>query len=144
MIKTIEHMIKKELAASVITYMMIFPLISDFCSAETIIVSSSRYPTSRSSPDAIRIQLDDVEKIEHSLSRNLLSDTTFVVQLSQDSPNARQHQELINAYQGATDAWSLGVMKVPAIVVDRKYVIYGETDVLRAIDRIAEYRRAIP
>ena len=43
-----------------------------------------------------------------------------------------------------TDAWSLGVTKIPAVVVDRRYVVYGETDVSRALARIEEYRRAQP
>jgi predicted DsbA family dithiol-disulfide isomerase len=35
----------------------------------------------------------------------------------------------------------MGVTKVPAVEVDRKYVVYGETTVQRAIDRIEELRR---
>lgn len=48
------------------------------------------------------------------------------------------------AYQGVADAWSLGITKVPAVVVDRRYVVYGETDVARAVARIERHRRAQP
>src|SRR3989344_4580720 len=48
------------------------------------------------------------------------------------------------AYQGITDAWSLGVTSLPAVVVDRRYVVYGEPDVARAVARIAQYRKAQP
>lgn len=45
---------------------------------------------------------------------------------------------------GVADAWGLGVAKVPAVVVDRRYVIYGEPDVALALSRIARYRREQP
>ncbi|MDD3673881.1 MAG: TIGR03757 family integrating conjugative element protein [Thauera propionica] len=48
------------------------------------------------------------------------------------------------AYQGVADAWSLGITKVPAVVVDRRYVVYGETDVARAVARIEQHRREQP
>jgi integrating conjugative element protein (TIGR03757 family) len=38
------------------------------------------------------------------------------------------------------DAFSLGVTKVPAVVVDRRYVVYGEHDVAAALALIAAYR----
>jgi len=38
----------------------------------------------------------------------------------------------------------LGLAKVPAVVVDRRYVVYGETDVARAVARIESHRRAQP
>ncbi|WP_155521778.1 DUF1525 domain-containing protein, partial [Pseudomonas amygdali] len=40
------------------------------------------------------------------------------------------------------DAWSIGVTKVPAVVVDRTFVVYGETNVLAAEQRIAQWRAA--
>ncbi|MFY0038678.1 DUF1525 domain-containing protein [Acinetobacter baumannii] len=46
--------------------------------------------------------------------------------------------ELVKAQQDATDAWSLGVEKIPAVVVDRQYVVYGEPDVPRAVELIAK------
>ncbi|MCL6641681.1 MAG: TIGR03757 family integrating conjugative element protein [Candidatus Rokubacteria bacterium] len=49
-----------------------------------------------------------------------------------------------SAYQGVADAWGLGLAKVPAVVVDRRYVVYGEPDVARAVARIESHRRAQP
>jgi len=48
------------------------------------------------------------------------------------------------AYQGVADAWGLGIVKIPAVVVDRRYVVYGEPDVARAVARIDAYRSARP
>jgi integrating conjugative element protein (TIGR03757 family) len=42
------------------------------------------------------------------------------------------------------DAWGLGVAKVPAVVVDRRYVVYGQPDAARALARIEQYRRTQP
>ena len=38
----------------------------------------------------------------------------------------------------------MGVTRIPAVVVDRKYVVYGETNVPRALERIEQYRRMEP
>ena len=35
-------------------------------------------------------------------------------------------------------------LDLPAVVVDRRYVVYGETDVARAVARIESHRRAQP
>ncbi|MGH8391347.1 MAG: DUF1525 domain-containing protein, partial [Pseudomonas sp.] len=39
-----------------------------------------------------------------------------------------------------TDAWSVGVEKIPAVVIDRRYVVYGEADVAKAIAQIDRAR----
>ncbi|MHA5668547.1 TIGR03757 family integrating conjugative element protein, partial [Pseudomonas aeruginosa] len=59
------------------------------------------------------------------------------------SPDGRRLQaELVKAQQDVADAWSLGVEKIPAVVVDRQYVVYGEPDVSRALELIAKARRS--
>ncbi len=52
----------------------------------------------------------------------------------------RLQQDLVAAQQGLVDAWSVGVTKIPAVVVDRKYVVYGETDVGSATQSIARWK----
>jgi len=39
-------------------------------------------------------------------------------------------------------AW--GIAAIPAVVVDRRYVVYGEPDVARAVARIDAHRSARP
>ncbi|HHK0218906.1 TIGR03757 family integrating conjugative element protein [Burkholderia multivorans] len=53
-------------------------------------------------------------------------------------------RQLADAYQGVADAWGLGVAKIPAVVVDHRYVVYGEPDVTHAVDRIHAYRSTQP
>ncbi len=48
------------------------------------------------------------------------------------------------AYQGVVDAWSLGITTIPAVVVDRRYVVYGEGNLDGALERVAQYRREQP
>jgi integrating conjugative element protein (TIGR03757 family) len=50
-------------------------------------------------------------------------------------------RELATAWQGIADAWSLGITTLPAVVVDRRYIVYGEPDVAKAVARIEAYRR---
>ncbi|SUD61839.1 integrating conjugative element protein [Ectopseudomonas oleovorans] len=93
------------------------------------------------------VELDAPAGIEAELAANLPADpaqaTAIVQQRLQDGGTPLQ-QRLADAYQGVTDAWSLGITRIPAVVVDRRYVVYGETDVSRALARIEEYRRTQP
>ena len=60
-------------------------------------------------------------------------------------PNGNDEpSRLASAYQGVTDAWSLGITSLPAVVVDQRYVVYGEPDVARALARIEQHRRPQP
>ena len=55
-----------------------------------------------------------------------------------------QKRRIGHAYQGVADAWGLGITKIPAVVVDHRYVVYGEPDVARAVARINAYRSTQP
>jgi integrating conjugative element protein (TIGR03757 family) len=99
-------------------------------------------------PAGVRVvELDDAARIESALAADLPSDpaeaAAVVQQRLRDGGDALQHR-LADAYQDVTDAWSLGVTKIPAVVVDRRYVVYGETNVSRALARIEAYRRTAP
>lgn len=112
--------------------------------AEAWAVTDSTHPLSV--PPGVRlIQLDAGEHLDEQLSAGLPADPqqamSLLRQRLQNPANARLGQDLVAAQQGLVDAWSVGVQKVPAVVVDRRYVVYGETDVLQALSRIDEYRR---
>ncbi|VEH28522.1 integrating conjugative element protein, PFL_4709 family [Bordetella hinzii] len=85
--------------------------------------------------------------LEADLAANLPSDSeraSAIVQQRLKQGGTDLQRRIGTAYQGIADAWSLGVTKVPAILVDRRYVVYGETDVARAVARIDQYRRTQP
>jgi integrating conjugative element protein (TIGR03757 family) len=99
-------------------------------------------------PAGVRmIALDAPARIESELAVDLPADpaqAAAIVQRRLKDGGAALQRRLADAYQGVTDAWSLGITKIPAIVVDRRYVVYGERDVARALAHIEAYRRARP
>jgi len=93
------------------------------------------------------IELDLPERIEAELAAGLPNDPSraaaLVQQRLRDGGQALQRR-IGSAYQGVADAWGLGIVKVPAVVADRRYVVYGDPDVTRALARIEAHRRTQP
>lgn len=111
--------------------------------AETWAITDSSHPLNV--PPGVRlIRLDDQQRLEEQLSRSLPSnpqEATMAAQQLLNSPEgARLLAELARAQQGAADAWSIGITKVPAVVVDRQYVVYGQPDVATALKEIEAAR----
>ncbi|HRM55293.1 MAG TPA: TIGR03757 family integrating conjugative element protein, partial [Ottowia sp.] len=69
---------------------------------------------------------------------------TAIVKRRLNNGGADLQRRIASAYQGVADAWSLSVTSIPAVVVDQRYVVYGEPDVARAVARIAQHRRPQP
>ena len=67
----------------------------------------------------------------------------FVQRRLNDGGQALQ-QRIRDAYQGVTDAWSLGITSIPAVIVDQRYVVYGVSDLGQALARIERYREEQP
>ncbi|SFY32004.1 integrating conjugative element protein, PFL_4709 family [Azotobacter vinelandii] len=111
--------------------------------AETWVVTDRAHPVTL--PAGVRlIQLDEQQRLEDLLSRSLPDDPEQAARAAQRVMNSPQgqrlQQELAKAQQDLTDAWSVGVAKIPAVVVDRRYVVYGQPDVAAAL-RLIEARR---
>lgn len=102
---------------------------------ETWVVTDRAHPVTNTAEHRV-IVLDEQQRLEAHLTRILPSDLTLAASTIQayftDPEGARFQQELIQAQQGITDAWSTGVEQIPAVVVDRRYVVYGEPDVAKA------------
>lgn len=96
-------------------------------------------------PPGVRvIHLDAASRIESELATDLPADPTkaaTIVQQRLADGGADLQRRLTDAYQGITDAWSLWVTKIPAVVVDGQYVIYGDPDVSRALTTIETFQR---
>jgi len=99
-------------------------------------------------PDgATEIHLDAADAIETKLSSELPSDPARAVAVARErlqKGGDDLQRGLAAAYEHVAQAWSLGITTLPAVVVDRRYVVYGETDAAKAIARIEAYRRAQP
>lgn len=119
-------------------------LASGSAHAETWAITDSTHPLTSIPADVRVIKLDDQQRIEGELSRRLPSNPHEAAlaarQLMSTPAGAALMQQLAAAQQGNADAWSVGVSKVPAVVVDRRYVVYGQSDVAAAIQTINQTR----
>jgi integrating conjugative element protein (TIGR03757 family) len=116
------------------------------CAADILVITDQQHPTAVA-PGIRLIELDLPSRIQAELSAQLPSEpiqAAAIVQQRLKDGGAELQRRLRDAYQGVADAWSLGVLKIPAVVVDQRYVVYGEADADRALARIEAYRRARP
>jgi len=89
------------------------------------------------------IYLDEVERLEAALSEGLASNPEQAekqaLALLHSAKGQQLQRELLDAYAGLAQAWSLGITHVPAVLMDG-HVVYGETDVARAVKRIEAFK----
>lgn len=114
--------------------------------ADVVVVTDSRHPVKTMGGERL-IELDEAPRIEAELSANLPTNpdqATALVKRRLTQGGTDLQRRIATAYQGVTDAWSLGITTIPAVVVDQRYVVYGESDVARAIARIEQHRRTEP
>lgn len=112
--------------------------------AEVLVVTDGHHPV-QSITSARVVELDSPGRLEAELFAALPADPEQAAALARERLRqgaADLQHGFALAYQGVADAWRLGVAKIPAVVVDRRYVIYGEPDVARAVARIEAYRGA--
>lgn len=108
--------------------------------------------TNRSNSVTVRagvrlIGFDTPANIEADLSARLSPDAEqafLIVQQRLKTTETDMQRRLAAAYLGVADAWSLGIVKIPAVVVDQQYVVYGESNVDRAVAMTTDYRSAHP
>ncbi|WP_234265443.1 TIGR03757 family integrating conjugative element protein [Hydrogenophaga sp. NFH-34] len=113
--------------------------------AETWVITDQAHPVTGRADRLIL--LDAPARIEAELASGLPVDPVRAESLARDRLSyggADLQRRIAIAYQGVTDAWSFGITSIPAVVVDQRYVVYGEPDVVRAVARIEQYRRAQP
>ncbi|ALR06574.1 TIGR03757 family integrating conjugative element protein [Xylella fastidiosa] len=113
--------------------------------AETWVITDQAHPVAGRADRLIL--LDAPARIEAELASGLPADPARAENLARDrlsKGGADLQRRIAIAYQGVTDAWSLGITSVPAVVVDQRYVVYGEPDVARAVARIEQHRGAQP
>lgn len=114
---------------------------------EILVITDSRHPVSGAGKLIRVIELDVAQHIEADLSDQLPNDPQLAVALVQrrlHEGGQRMLQQLRDTYQGVADAWSLGIITIPAIVIDQRYVIYGESNLDLALTRVEQYRKEQP
>ncbi len=117
-----------------------------FAFETTVVVTDHLHPVHHAD-DARVIELDAPSRIEATLAVDLPTDPPQAVRVVQQrlkDGNGELARQLAAAYQGVVAAWNLGVTTIPAVIVDRHYVVYGDTDVPHAVARVQAYREAHP
>ncbi|MGN8159705.1 TIGR03757 family integrating conjugative element protein [Salinisphaera hydrothermalis] len=90
-------------------------------------------------PDGVDvIEIDKPARLDKQLSEGLPRDKAAAAKAVQKRLSGFK-QAYGSAYDGLLRAWRLGVERVPAVVVDGQYVVYGQPDVKAAV---AEIRNA--
>lgn len=111
--------------------------------ADVLAISDHAHPLTNLAGARVLL-LDAPERLEQQLSEGLPADPRQAAALMQQrlrSASAQQlGRDLVKAHQDVADAWSLGVTKVPAVVVDRRYVVYGQPDVAAAVASVTRFR----
>lgn len=114
--------------------------------AEVLVITDSGHPVQVAAGIRV-VELDLPARIEAELAAGMPADparaSAIVQQRLREGGQALQRR-IGRAYQDVVEAWGLGIAKLPAVVVDRRYVVYGESDVARAAARIETYRRTRP
>ena len=111
-----------------------------------MVVTDSHHPVKTMGGERL-IELDEAPRLEADLSAQLPADpeqAAAIVKRRINDGGAGLQRRIASAYEGVTDAWSLGITSIPAVVVDQRYVVYGEPDVARAVARIEQHRRNQP
>lgn len=116
--------------------------------ARTVIYTTAKYPVMDPQPGEQVQLLADIRVLEQMLFPALPGTPA---QAEQEAKQRMQHPDwqvqearLTHAYQVLLDAYTLGIQKVPAVVFDDKYVIYGTTDTVLAEQKLEAWREQHP
>jgi len=115
--------------------------LSSLAQAQDILVfTDTQHTVYHTPPNAKIIYLDKAQRLENDISEGLPVNTAQAAAVAKQRLANRQfQQELAHAYQGIVNAYALGVIKIPAVVVANRYVIYGQPDIQQALNDIRQY-----
>jgi len=129
------------------TSFLLLGLLTGNASAQVWVITDSQHPVTGNASVQRVIELDAAQQIEAELSANLPADpqqATTLVQQRLNHGGASLQQRLREAWQGVTDAWSMGITTLPAVMVEQRYVVYGEANLDKALATIDQYRKEHP
>ncbi|WP_079969499.1 TIGR03757 family integrating conjugative element protein [Salmonella enterica] len=116
--------------------------------AQTVIYTTPAWPVADPQPGVLVQILENVHQLEQSLFPQLSDNPAQAEQ--QARARMQQHDwrereaRLTRAYQALLDARTVGIEKVPAVVFDDKYVVYGTTDAALARQKLDAWRESQP
>lgn len=116
--------------------------------AEVVVYTTPDHPVLNPDPGVVVQVLEDVKLLEQQLFP-LLSDIPADAErqararlLEPDWKTQEAH--LTRVYQALLDAHTTGITKVPAVVFDNRYVVYGTTDISLAQTTLDAWREQRP
>ncbi|MFP1817366.1 TIGR03757 family integrating conjugative element protein [Lonsdalea quercina] len=123
-------------------------LATQSAAAQTVIYTTEKWPVISPEPGTVVQMLEDIQKREQTLFPNLSASPKQAERQAllrmQQTDWQEQETQLTRAYQALMDAWSLGITKVPAVVFEDKYVVYGTTDIRLARQKLEAWRERQP
>lgn len=119
-------------------------LFSQWVNAGVEVFTVAGEPVTHVPDNAVVIELDATARLDDQLSQGLPQDPQQAQQLIESRMKTPEGQAILKHYErlytGLARAWMLGVTKVPAVVVDSRYVVYGQPNVAQALDEIRQAR----
>lgn len=104
------------------------------------VFTDSDNPVANNAVGAEVFLLDRPRILEQQLSAGLPGNIDQAEQVAlarlQTHDGQQLMQQLIDAHRGVVTAWQLKITKLPAVVVDDRYVVYGQTDIGQAVAAI--------
>lgn len=128
---------KRHIANMSLAALLCLPVI---CRGEVLVFTDRNHPVS--APEGVTVAyLDEAEQMLDELSAKLPANAAEAASIAEmEVKNPEFIERIRQAYTPVVLAWQLGIKKVPAVVVDAKYVVYGHTDVTAALAKIEAYR----
>ncbi|KAF0804398.1 TIGR03757 family integrating conjugative element protein [Alloalcanivorax xenomutans] len=112
--------------------------------AGTEVFTVATEPMTSVPDDAVVVELDAPARLDGALSMDLPADPDAAAQAMQARMRSDDWQHVFKeygrAYEAVARAWQIGIEKIPAVVVDGTYVVYGVHDVAQALQRIEQAR----
>ncbi|RUS67407.1 hypothetical protein CUZ56_01352 [Saezia sanguinis] len=110
---------------------------------DILVITDEQHIVYNVPPNAKVIHLDEAQNLEERISEGLPADTAKAVVIAKQRLTDQEFQKtLTQAYQNIANAYALGVVQIPAVVVAQRYVIYGQPNIWQALDDIRQYQEA--
>ena len=116
--------------------------------AQAVIYTTPDHPVVNPDPGVVVQVLEDVSSLEQQLFPPLSdvpAEAERQARVRMLQPDWKtQEAHLSRAWQVLLDAYTTGITKVPAVVFDDQYVVYGTTDITLAQTKLDAWREAQP
>lgn len=125
-----------------ISFLILFSGTSAYAES-VLVITDQKYPIQNLPTDTRVIELDAAESLLKQSFTDLPANPVQAQKIARarlQNTEENFQNDLRTALQGIVDAWSLGITKIPAVIVDKRYVIYGQRDVGKALSQIQAYR----